>query len=478
MAIAPVSFDSSSLNAILARAAGSRAQTHVQPVARSATSPTGVFRPGLDPKFSFDLKVRSDTQQRFRFSNSDGDLLDLSTAARTKLRIRFDKPQQTGQGASAQTQTVAADSAQTTSTASPAADSAAVGAGSTADASTADANSADASNPILRFDLKVKQDLRLSATNGATGAQFDAQFKSSTHLQFSIDFNSFQQLLGSNGGIDFASLLGASQVNGGANPASSDDADNDDDSGEHDDDHDNEDASKSGAPAADTGTTGAKSEKKLSKEDDAKVAKLRARDAEVRAHEAAHKGAAGGLAQGGASFEFETGPDGKRYAVGGEVSVDTSPGATPEQTIQKAEQVRRAALAPSQPSGQDRAVAAKAAQVEAKARAEQAQRQRGSGASSSSAKTNRASQPNEGSRADRAGATRDGDNDSDDNSSITSATIDASHQGANAVTDSRSAANTAGAGSAATSSLDSPIAGRISPNQRFAVAGAALDLVA
>lgn len=45
----------------------------------------------------------------------------------------------------------------------------------------------------------------------------------------------------------------------------------------------------------------------------------------MRAHEQAHKTAAGGLAQGGATFEYQTGPDGKQYAVSGEVKIDTSP---------------------------------------------------------------------------------------------------------------------------------------------------------
>lgn len=80
--------------------------------------------------------------------------------------------------------------------------------------------------------------------------------------------------------------------------------------------------------------------------------------------------AAGGLAQGGASFSYQTGPDGKRYAVGGEVSIDVSKGRTPQETIDKARQIRAAALAPADPSGQDRQVAARAARMEMEARQE------------------------------------------------------------------------------------------------------------
>ncbi len=103
----------------------------------------------------------------------------------------------------------------------------------------------------------------------------------------------------------------------------------------------------------------------VSEEED--LRKLRARDAEVRSHEAAHLAAAGSLAGGGASFTLQTGPDGRIYAVGGEVSIDTSKGRTPEETIAKANQIRAAALAPAAPSGQDLKVAAAASRMESAA---------------------------------------------------------------------------------------------------------------
>ena len=110
----------------------------------------------------------------------------------------------------------------------------------------------------------------------------------------------------------------------------------------------------------------------LSQDERAVVAEMAARDAEVRAHEAAHMAAGGGLTS-GMSFSYQTGPDGKRYAVGGEVGIDTSPGKTPEETILKAQRIRAAALAPAKPSGQDRAVASQASQMEASARGQLAQ---------------------------------------------------------------------------------------------------------
>jgi len=112
-------------------------------------------------------------------------------------------------------------------------------------------------------------------------------------------------------------------------------------------------------------------ESEFKAEEKHKLEELSARDREVRAHEAAHKAAAGNLARGGAQFEFETGPDGRRYAVGGEVSIDTSKvSGDPQATISRAQTIRRAANAPAQPSGQDRAVAAQATRMEAEARQE------------------------------------------------------------------------------------------------------------
>jgi hypothetical protein len=114
-------------------------------------------------------------------------------------------------------------------------------------------------------------------------------------------------------------------------------------------------------------------EEDLDSQEAEQVRDLKQRDAEVKAHEQAHMAAGGGLVQGAASYTYEKGPDGAMYAVGGEVKIDTSPARTPEQTIRKAQQIRRAALAPAQPSATDRAVAATASQMEAQARAEKIQ---------------------------------------------------------------------------------------------------------
>lgn len=113
-----------------------------------------------------------------------------------------------------------------------------------------------------------------------------------------------------------------------------------------------------------------KSEQDLSNEQRQVVNDLKKRDLEVKAHEQAHMAAGGPVVQGGATYQYQTGPDGKMYAVGGEVNIDVSPERTPEATIRKMQQVRKAALAPAQPSGTDRAVAAQASQIEAQARME------------------------------------------------------------------------------------------------------------
>jgi hypothetical protein len=91
----------------------------------------------------------------------------------------------------------------------------------------------------------------------------------------------------------------------------------------------------------------------------------------VRLHEQAHLLAAGPYAKGAPSYTYETGPDGKRYAVGGEVPIDLSavPG-DPQATLQKALTIRRAALAPNDPSATDQAVAAQATALAAQAQQE------------------------------------------------------------------------------------------------------------
>lgn len=111
-------------------------------------------------------------------------------------------------------------------------------------------------------------------------------------------------------------------------------------------------------------------ELQLTREQQREVSSLAARDREVRAHEAAHANV-GGIYAGAPRYSYQRGPDGNNYAVSGEVSIDTSPiPGDPQATIAKAQIVRRAALAPAQPSPQDRAVASEALAMEQAARLE------------------------------------------------------------------------------------------------------------
>lgn len=109
---------------------------------------------------------------------------------------------------------------------------------------------------------------------------------------------------------------------------------------------------------------------RLTPEELAQIAKLAARDREVRLHEAQHQAAAGSLAIGGPQFTYQTGPDGKLYAVGGEVKLSVPASQNPEEMLTRAAQMRAAATAPADPSGQDLTVAAQAAALEIKARQE------------------------------------------------------------------------------------------------------------
>ncbi|ASM40424.1 hypothetical protein CSPB12327_00340 [Campylobacter sp. RM12327] len=112
-----------------------------------------------------------------------------------------------------------------------------------------------------------------------------------------------------------------------------------------------------------------KNKNELSQEEKLQVAKLQKRDSEVKAHEAAHLASGAGLTR-GLNYSYEKGPDGKQYAVGGEVILDTSKGKTPRETIQKSEQIKRAALAPSNPSSADLKIAANAEAMKNNAQSE------------------------------------------------------------------------------------------------------------
>lgn len=106
-----------------------------------------------------------------------------------------------------------------------------------------------------------------------------------------------------------------------------------------------------------------KTESDLTQEELQQVQELKQRDTEVRAHEQAHIAAAAGLRTSAPSYDYQAGPDGKKYAVGGEVSISFTSSGNPEDDIQNAETMRNAALAPSEPSGQDRSVAKSAEKI-------------------------------------------------------------------------------------------------------------------
>lgn len=100
-----------------------------------------------------------------------------------------------------------------------------------------------------------------------------------------------------------------------------------------------------------------------------RIKELEAIDQRVRQHEASHK-AAGGNYAGAPTYSYTLGPDGKRYAIGGEVAIDVTPEKEPEGTISKMKSVIRAALSPADPSTQDLSVAVQATQLMTKAQRE------------------------------------------------------------------------------------------------------------
>ncbi|MFK7845883.1 MAG: putative metalloprotease CJM1_0395 family protein [Rhodothermales bacterium] len=107
--------------------------------------------------------------------------------------------------------------------------------------------------------------------------------------------------------------------------------------------------------------------KEFTPEEEKEIEELEKRDAEVKRHEQAHFQAGGKYAN-SPKYEYQSGPDGKRYAVGGSVDIDMSEVPNdPQATLDKARVVKRAALAPEDPSVQDRKVARQADQMAAEA---------------------------------------------------------------------------------------------------------------
>ena len=115
---------------------------------------------------------------------------------------------------------------------------------------------------------------------------------------------------------------------------------------------------------------GQQSEQQQQQAEQREIRELQARDQEVRAHEQAHA-IVGGRYASAPSYDYQQGPDGKRYAVGGEVQIDLAPvPGDPAATVQKMQQVKAAALAPAEPSAADRSIAAEAGQRLLQAQAE------------------------------------------------------------------------------------------------------------
>lgn len=119
-----------------------------------------------------------------------------------------------------------------------------------------------------------------------------------------------------------------------------------------------------------TGDGSSNSNDELTQQEQQEVSELKMTDAEVRAHENAHKAAAAGLTSSAPNYEYETGPDGRKYAVAGDVNVSYQHSEDPEVNLRNAQQLKASALAPADPSSQDRKVAAQADREIAQARQE------------------------------------------------------------------------------------------------------------
>ncbi|NLC24766.1 MAG: hypothetical protein GX776_09940, partial [Oxalobacter sp.] len=147
------------------------------------------------------------------------------------------------------------------------------------------------------------------------------------------------------------------------------------------------------------------------------ISQLKQREQEVIAHEAAHK-AVGGQYASAATYTYTTGPDGQRYIDGGEVSIRTPSTNDPEEALRMAELVKRAALAPANPSSQDLSVAAGVTQKATTARAEISKLAREEAAEKRTAAQAEKSEKAEETRFGKTGATSSGSKDDKKSSGI------------------------------------------------------------
>jgi hypothetical protein len=133
------------------------------------------------------------------------------------------------------------------------------------------------------------------------------------------------------------------------------------------------DATRTSAQARQTDSRGARetgADRELTPRERQRIAELQQIDRAVRAHEAAHIAAGGGVVTGSANYSYTYGPDGRQYAVGGEVGIDTAPERDPADNVEKGIAIQDAALAPRDPSPQDYRVAGIGAQLESRGRNE------------------------------------------------------------------------------------------------------------
>ncbi len=112
-------------------------------------------------------------------------------------------------------------------------------------------------------------------------------------------------------------------------------------------------------------------DQKLSKEEQKEVKELERIDRQVKSRELTHRAVAGSYARGSVSFDYVTGPDGKKYAKDGHINIDSRPVPNnPEATIRKARAIRSVELSTTNTSPQNRTVSAEISKIEREARME------------------------------------------------------------------------------------------------------------
>ncbi len=130
-----------------------------------------------------------------------------------------------------------------------------------------------------------------------------------------------------------------------------------------------EDEEKALRSISDNNTEKNVNDRQLTEEEKREIEKIRKNGRNVRRRELVYRAIVGNHVRGAVSFQYDTGPDGIKYAIDGHTSIDTRPVINnPEASIRKAQAIKRTKI--------DRSVAVEVDKMEREARQKLREQQR------------------------------------------------------------------------------------------------------